>query len=152
MSDDFEPHNSLKFSFTNVGDLRANFVESESFLESNSSEITALCETNLDDSVDSGDFSVKGYLRLFRKDSVTNMHGLAGYVKEAFPFARILTYVLDWLYFTQCLTSFFSTDHCLRHYTRFLILFHLTQMRFFRSYHLLMYLHLETLTFITRTG
>ena len=152
MSDDFEPQNSLKFSFTNVGDLRANFAESESFLELNSSENIALRETNLDDSVDSRDFSVKGYLSLFQKDSVTNMHGLSVFVKEAFPFARALTYVFDWLYFTQCLTSFFLTDHRLRHYTRFLILFHLTQMRFFQSYHLLMYLHLGTLTSITRTG
>ena len=36
---------------------------------------------------------------------------------------RLLTYVFDWLYFTQCLTSFSSIDHRLRHYARFLILF-----------------------------
>ena len=37
---------------------------------------------------------------------------------------RTLTYVFDWLYLTQCLTSFSSIDHlCL--YSRFLMLFHL---------------------------
>ena len=35
-SDNFEPHNSLKLSFTNIRGLRSNFVECESFLESNS--------------------------------------------------------------------------------------------------------------------
>ena len=46
-----------------------------------------LCETNLDDSIDSGNFSVRGYLLLIRKDSSTHMHDLAVYVKEGLPFA-----------------------------------------------------------------
>ena len=58
----FEPHNSLKLSFTIIQGLCSNFVECESFLESNSPDILALCETNLNDSVDSGNFSVRGYL------------------------------------------------------------------------------------------
>ena len=33
-------------------------------------------------------------------------------------------FVFDRLYFTQCLTTFFSIDHLLRLYVRFLILFH----------------------------
>ena len=37
--DNFESHNSLKLSFTNIGGLRSNFVDSEVFLESNSPEI-----------------------------------------------------------------------------------------------------------------
>ena len=56
-----------------------------------------------------------------QKDSGTHMHGLPVYVKEGLPFGRdlslefqktlqILTYVFDWLYFTQCLTSFYSFD------------------------------------------
>ena len=85
--DNFELHNSLKLSFTNIQGLRLNFVDCESFLESNSPDILALCETNLDDSVDSGNFSVRGYLPLIRKDSSTHMHGLAFYVKEGLPFA-----------------------------------------------------------------
>ena len=74
--DNFEPHNSLKLSFRNIRGLRSNFVECESFLESNSPDILALCETNLDDSIDFGNFSVKGYLPLIRTDSIiTHMHG-----------------------------------------------------------------------------
>ena len=87
----FESHNSLKLSFTNIWGLRSNFVDCESFLESNSPDILALCETNLDDSIDSGNFSVRGYLPLIRKDSSAHMHGLAVYVKEGLPFARDLS-------------------------------------------------------------
>ena len=48
----------------NIFGLRSNFVKCESFLESNSPDILALCKTNLDDSHDSGNFSVTGYLPL----------------------------------------------------------------------------------------
>ena len=64
-----------------------NFIDCESFFESNSPDILAPCETNLDDSIDSGNFYVRGYLPLIRKDSITHMHGLAVYVKEGLPFA-----------------------------------------------------------------
>ena len=84
--DNFESHNSLKLSFTNILGLRSNFVDCESFLESNSPDIFALCETNLDDSIYSGNFSVRGYLPLIQKDSSSHMHGLAVYVKEGLPF------------------------------------------------------------------
>ena len=67
--------------------LRSNFVDCKSFLGSNSPDILALCETNLDDSIDSGNFSVRGYLPLIQKDSSTHMHGLTVYVKEGLPFA-----------------------------------------------------------------
>ena len=60
-------------------------------LNKNSTDILALCEKNLDDSVDSGNFSVRGYLPLTRKDSSTHVHGLAVYVKEGLPFARDLS-------------------------------------------------------------
>ena len=83
----FESHNSLKLSFTNIQGLCSSFVDCESFLESNSPDILALCETNLDDSIDSGNFSVRGYLPLIQKDSSTHMHGHAVYVKEGLPFA-----------------------------------------------------------------
>ena len=62
--DSFESHNSLKLSFTNIQGLRSNFVECESFLESNYPDILALCKTNLDGSMDSGNFSVRDYLPL----------------------------------------------------------------------------------------
>ena len=64
-----------------------NFVDYESFFESNSADILAMCETNLDDSTDSGSFYVRGYLPLVRKISPTHVHGLVIYVKEGFPFA-----------------------------------------------------------------
>ena len=89
--DNFELHNSLRFSFTNTQGLRSNFVDCKSFLESNSPDILAICETNLDDSNDPGNFSVRGYLPLIQKDSSTHMHCLAVYVKEGLPFARDLS-------------------------------------------------------------
>ena len=58
---------------------------------SNSPDILAFCETNLDDSIDSSNFSVRGYLPLIRKDSSSHMHGLAVYGKEGLPFARDLS-------------------------------------------------------------
>ena len=75
----------------NIRDLHSNFLDCESFHESNSSDILALYETNLDDSIDSGNFSVRDYLLLIREDSSTHIHGLAGYVKEGLPFAQDLS-------------------------------------------------------------
>ena len=60
--DNFEPHNSLKLTFTNIWGLCSNSVEHESFLESNSPDILVLYETNLDESIDSSNFSARGYL------------------------------------------------------------------------------------------
>ena len=48
-------------------------------------DILPLCETNLDDSIDSGNLS---NLLLFQLDSVTNMNGLPVYLKEGLSFAR----------------------------------------------------------------
>ena len=73
-SDNFESHNSLKHSFTNIQGLCSNFVDCDSFLESNSHDIS--CETNLNDSIDSGNFSVRGYLPLIRKDSSSSINHL----------------------------------------------------------------------------
>ena len=116
--DNFESHNSLKLSFTIIRGLRSNFVDCKSFLESNSSDVLALCDANLDDSIDSGSFSVRDYLSLIRKDSSTHMHGVAVYVKEGLPFAWDLSLehsVDSYLCFrlTQCLTSLSSIDHLL---------------------------------------
>ena len=85
-----ESHNSLKLRFTNIRGIRSNFVEGESFLELNSPDILTLCETNLDDSIDSDNFSVRGYLSLIRKDFVTHMHGnFSLSSKQDGPFHRI---------------------------------------------------------------
>ena len=64
--DNFKSHNSLKVRFTDIRCDRPDFADCadcESFLESNSRHILVLCETNLDDSIDSGNFSVRGYLQ-----------------------------------------------------------------------------------------
>ena len=69
------------------------FVEillTASFLELNSPNILTVCETNLDDSTDSGNFSVRGYLSLIQKDSTIHMHSLAVFVKEGLPFVLSL--------------------------------------------------------------
>ena len=50
-----------------------------------------LCKRNLDDSIDSGSLSVRGYLPLMQKDSSTHMHTLGIYAKEGLPFARDLS-------------------------------------------------------------
>ena len=75
----------------NIRGLCSNFADCESFLQSNSPDILALCDTNLDDSTDSGNFPVRGYLPLIRKDSSTHMHGLVVYVKEGLPFGQDLS-------------------------------------------------------------
>ena len=87
----FESHNSLKLSFRNIWGLYSNFVDCESFLESNSPEILALWETNLGDSLDFGNFSVRGYLPLIWKDSTTYQHCLIVYVKQGLLFAQYLS-------------------------------------------------------------
>ena len=89
--DNFESHNSLKLSFMNIRGLHSNFVDCESFLESNCPDILALYESNLDDLSDSANFFVRSYLPLIRKDASTHMHGLAVYVKEGLPFPRNLS-------------------------------------------------------------
>ena len=89
--DNFESHNSLTLSPTYIKSLHSNFVECESFLESNLPDILVLCEINLDDSVISDNFSVRGYLLLMQKDSVTHMHSLTVYVKEELPCAPNLS-------------------------------------------------------------
>ena len=83
--------NYLKLSFRNIWSLRSNFFVCKSFLESNSPDILALCQTNLDDSIDSGSFSVRGYLLLIQKYSSTHIHVLTVYVKKVVSFARDLS-------------------------------------------------------------
>ena len=132
--DNFESHNSLKFSFMNIWGLNLNSVDCESFLESNSPDILALCETNLDNSIDSDNFSLRGYLPLIWKDSSTHMHGLAIYVKEGLPFAWDSSlensadpYLWLRLALLHSVSYFFSSINNLLHLcARFLILFHLT--------------------------
>ena len=107
--DKFEHYNSLKISFTNIRGLCSNFVEYESFLESNYPDILTLCETNLDDSTDFHNFSVRGYLSLIGKVSITHMYGRLVHGKEGLPFARDLSLENCRLLF-MFLTSFTSVS------------------------------------------
>ena len=104
--DNFESQNSLKLNFTNIQCLCSNFVDCESSLESNSPDILALSETNLDDSTDSRNFSVRGYLPLIRKHSCTCMHGLTVYVKEGLPFAQDLSLENPFVFLLMFSTGF----------------------------------------------
>ena len=121
--DNVESHNSLKLSFTNIRDHCSNFADCESFLESTSPDILALLETNLNNSIDSGNFSMRGYLPLIRKDSDTHMHGLA----RATSFCtgiisrKLCRFLL--MFWTGCISL---NVLLLRLCARFLILFHLT--------------------------
>ena len=66
--DNFGSHNPIKLSFTNIRGCCKNFGKCESFLGSKS-DILALCETNLDDSIDSGNFYMRGCLPLIGHNS-----------------------------------------------------------------------------------
>ena len=111
----------------NIRGLRSNFIDCESFLEPNSPDIVALCETNLDDPIDSGNFSGRAYLPLIQKDSSTHMHGLTVYVKEGLPFAQDLSlensadsYLCFRLALLHSVSYFFSSvDHLLPQYAQF---------------------------------
>ena len=90
------------------------FFDCESFLESNSPDILALHEKNLEDSIDSGNSFIKGYLPLIWKDFVTHVHGLAVYEKEGCTFAWDLslenyvdTYLCFWMVLLHSLSYFF---------------------------------------------
>ena len=52
--------------------------------------MSALCETNLNDSIHSDTFSVIGYLPLIQNDSSTHMHAHAVDVREGLLFAKDL--------------------------------------------------------------
>ena len=156
--DNFESHNSPKLSFTNICGLRVNFVESESFLESNSPDILALWETNLKDSIDSGNFSVMYYLPLIQRDSVTHMHSLAVYVKEGLPFAWDLSlensadsYLCFRLALLHSVSYFFFLYQSPLSLCMLFDSIYITLMRFSLSTHVLVCLSLETLKSIIRT-
>ena len=65
--DNFESHNSLKLSFTNIRGLFSNFIGHESSLKSNSTSILALCKTDLEESTDSREISVRVFFLEFAR-------------------------------------------------------------------------------------
>ena len=153
-----KPDNPLKLSFTNIWGLPSNFAECESFLESNSSSILVLCETNLDYSIDSDNFSVRDFLPSIQNDSITHLHSLTVYVKEGLPFAWYLSlgnsvdsYLCFWLALLHSVSYFFFLSQSLLCcYAEFLIPSHLTYLRFSWSTHLLMCLSLGTFASIIK--
>ena len=158
--DNFESYNALKLSFMNILGLHSNFDGCKSFLESNSADILALFETNQDDSIDSSNLSVRGYLPLIWNDSTTHMHGLSVYVKWRKDFLlhgiylekTVASSLCFWLALLHSVSSFFFLYQSPLSLCTVLILVHLTWMRFSRSTHLLMCLSLEILMSIIRTG
>ena len=148
-SDNFESPNSLNL----ILPIFEVFVQ---ILLNMNLSFNQTLSTYLDDTDDSGNFSVRGYLSLIWRDYIVHMHGLSVYVKKGLPFAPdfiweilcILAYVFDWLYFIEFIAS---SSILLRPYARLLIQFHLTQMRFSRTIHLLMYLSLKTSKSVIRT-
>ena len=138
-TDNFEFHNSLKLSFTNIQGLRRIFFIAN--LSLNQTLLTfLLCVRQTWMTQLILVISLRGYLPLierilvlismvsqfmWKKDFL--LHGT--YPKKTL---QIVIYVFDWLYFTQCLTSFSSNNLLLPLCARFLILFHLSEMRFSR--------------------
>ena len=72
--DNFESHNSLMRSFINAF-AQISWIVNLS-LNQHSPDILSLCETNLDDSIDSGNLFVGVYLPLIRKGSATHLNNL----------------------------------------------------------------------------
>ena len=66
------------------------------------------CETNLEDSTDPSNFSMRHYVPLICKDSVTHMHCLAFIVLEGLCFTRDFTFRKLWRFLFTFLTSFTS--------------------------------------------
>ena len=131
--DNFELHNSLKLSFTNIWGLRSNFVDCESFfwniLSWHSCSVWEkpgglnwfwqfLCESL-------SSFNLKGFWYSYAR-SGSLCERRTSFCSGLISRKLQILYVFDWFYFTQCLTSFSSIDHILQLFTRFLILFHLT--------------------------
>ena len=120
-------------------------------------DILALCQRNVDDSIDFGSISVRGHL-LMQKDLVTHMHGLAVCVKEGLSFAWYLSlenysvsYLCYWLALLHSVSYFFflyrspSLSLCTIYDT-----ISSNINRFSQSSHLLIFLCLETLMSIAR--
>ena len=88
----------------------------------------------MDESIDSGNFSVMGYLHVIRKDSITHIHGLAVYVKKGqmtyLSKTRILNYVINWLSSLSVLLLFPLSIIFFVFMHSFFILFHLIKIMF----------------------
>ena len=130
--DNFESHNFLKLSFTNIWGLCSNFVN----LSLNQTLVTFLvCVRQIWMNQLILLISLWGVIFLYSKRILLLIYMILQFMwKKDFLLHRIylwkalqiLTYVFDWLYLAQCLTSFSSINHLLHLHAYFLILFHLT--------------------------
>ena len=78
----FELLNSLKFCFTNIQDLCSDLIDCDSFDESSLNFLVPLLYMRKSlKTTDSSNFSVRCYLPLIQKDSVTHTYGVAVCVK-----------------------------------------------------------------------
>ena len=122
----FEPNNSLKLAYKYFR-LSFRFCWLWIFFESNSPDIFALCEANVDDSIDSGDFSVRGYPPFYYSYTWScslcerRTFFCTGLIsRKLCGFLLLFSSGFTSLY----VTSFSSINHLLHRYARFLILFH----------------------------
>ena len=113
----FESHNSLKLSFTNVCGLHSNFVECESFLKSNSPDILALCERNADDCEGLSSFNPKRFYYSYTWS--------CNLCERRTCFARDLSLKNSDDSYLCFRMTLLHLSHLLPRYERFFILFHL---------------------------
>ena len=102
--DNFESRNYLSLSFARIRGLCYNFFSLQIFPWIKL--FWSLCETNLEDSVDYSNISVRDYLPLIRKNSVTHMHGLTSLSTRLFYIPR-----KPWRLLYMFWTSFFILFH-----------------------------------------
>ena len=82
----FELQNFLKLSFCNILCLCFNFVGCDSFFESSTHDNLSFVRQIW--KINCSTFSVGCYLLLILKNYVTQVYGLAVYMKQGLPFAR----------------------------------------------------------------
>ena len=131
--DNLEPQNSLTLSFNNIRSPHFYLAGYESFLESSSPDILSLCETNLEDSIDSKNCSVRGYTPLIERIPLL-IYMVLRFCEEGLFCTELISEKLllilisfhDRLDLLRGFTPFSSIYHYLRHRGHFLIIFHLT--------------------------
>ena len=92
----------------------------ESFRQLNSLDILALCERNMENSIDPSNFLVRSHLPLIQKDFLTHIHFRDLFLRAL----RILTYIFDGFTSSGVLLFFPSIDQCLLLNTHSLMLLH----------------------------
>lgn len=71
-----------KLNLNNIWSLRSNFIGNESYLKPTYSDILALYETNIEESIYYSNLPARGFLHLIWKNSVSHVHRIAVYVER----------------------------------------------------------------------